>query len=89
MWPIPIRHVVSAGPTRGPGAEACGISPYDGDANPSSGGDMGVTRLRPPAGATSGRAALLCGRGRRSVTRGTGQGAAELRPDADLGPDER
>jgi hypothetical protein len=46
-----------------------------------------VTGLRSPAGASSGRAPLLCERGGCSITRGTGQGAAELRPDAGLGPD--
>jgi hypothetical protein len=69
--PVPVRHATSAGPDGGPRVEACGISPCDGDADPSYGGDAGVTRLRTPAGVASWRAPLLCGRGGRSVTRVT------------------
>ena len=43
-----------------------------------------MTRLRPPTGVASRRVPVLRGRGGRSVTRGTGQGAAELHPDAGL-----
>jgi hypothetical protein len=46
-----------------------------------------MTGLRPLAGASSGRAPLLRERSGRSITRGTRQGAAELRPDPGLGPD--
>jgi hypothetical protein len=74
-------------PHRGPGAEACGISPCDRDADPGYGGDVGAMRLRPPVGTVNGQAPLLRGHGGRSVMRGMGQGAAELHPDAGLGPD--
>jgi hypothetical protein len=43
----------------------------DGDADPGYGGDVGTTRMRPLAGAASGWAPLLRGRGGRSVMRGT------------------
>jgi hypothetical protein len=69
------------------GAEACGISLHHGDANPSYGGDASATRLRPPVGVVSGRASLLRGSGRRFITWGRGQGAAELRLDTGLGLD--
>jgi hypothetical protein len=84
--PFPIQHAASAAPRGGPGVEACGISPRDGDADPSYGGDAGATRLRTSAGAASRQTPLLRGHGGCSVTRGTGQGAAELRPNAGLGP---
>lgn len=45
----------SLAPRRGPGAEACGISPCDRDADPGYRGDVGAMRLRPPASAVSGR----------------------------------
>jgi hypothetical protein len=63
--------------------------PRDGYTDPGYGGDTGATRLRPPAGAAGGRAPLLRGCGGRSVTWGTEQGAAKLRPDTGLGPDVR
>jgi hypothetical protein len=69
----------------GSGAEACGISLRDRDAEPSYGCDAGATSLRPPTGEASGRAPLLRRPGGRSVMRGTEQGVAELHPDAGSG----